>query len=256
MQPQKAPTLEELLNQERHLEALQYIVDRVWPLQREGSLQLGANGILVEIPSIVSTAHLQLFLMTAANSRLGDITIRLLDSESNSKIPANLFESSPEPKFFSNSFRFKKSPGNPRSCALFNSLCLVADTLIREPNNRGQRVRNLPEGKAEKTLARLLTSPQIDFPHLNTNNKILLYCNDFQNLSSGERAAWIEFKVSPDRSAITLTFFQHPHSVDFDPYLPSICIREPFFGGSAYSSGKVQQALKVLFAADALFPNS
>lgn len=63
-----------------------------------------------------------------------------------------------------------------------------------------------------------------------------------------------EFKLSPDQSAITLTFVQHSGPSDFDPFLPPFCIREAFVGGSAYRSGKVQQALKVLFAADALFP--
>lgn len=191
MQPQQPQPLAKLLQPEQHLEALRYIVDRVWPLQRENNLQLGVKGIHVEIPNSDSTAHIQLFLMTAVNSRTGDISIQLLDRAASSRALNDSLESLQEGQVFSSSFIFKKSPGDPWNCALFNGLCLLADTLLRDQNKSDSRIRSLSLGQAEKALETLLANPQIDFSHISAQDEVRLYCDDYQNLGDGVKAAWM-----------------------------------------------------------------
>jgi hypothetical protein len=154
---------------------------------------------------------------------------------------------------FSRTFFFEAGK-DPRARAIFNSFCLIADTLQRESKGvREPSYRALDVGKAESVIVKELAKP-IDFSEAFASGPRRLYCDDSERLVSGADTAWIDLSFSPDGTKIGLTFSQNVNGGDYNPYWPSICIREPFRGGSRYHSGRVHSALKVLLAADGIFP--
>lgn len=240
-------TIDGFLQKNDTLGALRFIVDRVWGL--ESNTRYDASRV-VTVTDESGTLKLHFQIVEESNSRTGDIFLTLLDttplSDEFSQSVANMKRG----EIFSKSFNIKLTD-DPRSRAFFNCLCLLADTLQRDTDT--SKIKNLDGAVVKSALSKILNN-RIDFPSGLCNRALRLYCDDYENLGDGKKAAWIEFKLSADQTELTLTFSQTCGSPDFRPEIPGLCIREPFCGGSMYRTGRVHSALKILFAADALFP--
>lgn len=247
--PDRQPRNTRPVTAERSLKLLRQLVGCSWPLERHWQ-NPSARSISFELQNTPTTPAISFLMVTASGSRSGDMAISFLDFNLNEEAQRQSVAQSIKNDIFSTTFVFRPD-GSLRNRAIFNAICLIAETLKRDTESF-REPRSLEIGEAEKVISKVVTN-RLDFSSLLQPPAPRLYCDDSERLVSGAQSAWIEFQLASDRSSISLTFSQNINGTDYDPFGPSITIREPFCGGSQYRSGRVYSALRVLFAVDGLF---